>query len=299
MTDSLKRAVHQALLRVLTPLAGLLLELGIGVGEFLTIAKIAYVRAARQQGGDTARTTSRPNATRIAVVTGLTRKDVAQILASNDDDPVVGSRGRHRAERVLSGWWNDPEFQDEFGRPAALPEQGSSKSFASLCERYSGDPRFAAILEELIRVNAVKQSADGRIAALSRTYATVRWDPDGVLELGDELADHCQTLVSNLRNPTHPRISRRIFNLRLDPRFAPMLIRDLEQQLATFSEGVDDAINASQYTLKGRSSVQAVRLGIGLYMFEGKGADPSPDSPEPTSPSQKKGRRKGPRGRAD
>jgi hypothetical protein len=275
VAESLKRAVHQALLRMLVPLASLLLELGIGIGEFLSVAKLAYVRAAGSQARDATGTMLRPNATRIAVVTGLTRKDVASILAAGDDEPAVSHRGRHRAERVLSGWWNDPEFQDEFGRPSVLPEQGAGKSFAALCERYSGDPRFSAILEELIRVHAVKQSADGRIAALSRSYATVRWDPEGVLELGEELAEHCQTLLHNLKNPTSPRLARRVFNARLDPRYAPMLIRDLEQQLTTFGESVDDAVNATQYTVPGEADRQTVKLGIGLYLFEGEGEPPT------------------------
>jgi Family of unknown function (DUF6502) len=289
MTESLKRAVHQALLRMLVPLASLLLELGIGIGDFLSVAKLAYVRAARSQSKDATGAMLRPNATRIAVVTGLTRKDVASILAAGDDEPAVSHRGRHRAERVLSGWWNDPEFQDEFGRAAVLPEQGSAKSFAALCERYSGDPRFSAILDELIRVQAVKQLADGRVAALSRSYATVRWDPDGVLELGEELAEHCQTLLHNLKNPTRPRISRRIFNAQLNPRYAPMLIRDLEAQLTTFGESVDDALNAPQYTVKADAEVDAVKLGIGFYLFEGDGEAPTANQ-RTQSPSR--GRRK-------
>jgi hypothetical protein len=290
VTESLKRAVHQAMLQMLVPLATLLLELGIGIGEFLSVAKLAYVRAARIQARDATGAMLRPNATRIAVVTGLTRKDVARILAAGDDEPAVSQRGRHRAERVLSGWWNDPEYHDEFGRPAVLPEQGTVRSFAALCERYSGDPRFSAILEELIRVRAVKQSADRRIAALSRTYATVRWDPDGVLELGEELAEHCETLLYNLKNPARPRLARRIFNARLDSRYAPMLIRDLEQQLMTFAESVDDALNAPRYTLKADADDRAVRLGMGFYLFEGDGESPSayPSVPFSGSPGRKK-----------
>jgi hypothetical protein len=300
MAESLKRAVHQALLRMLVPLASLLLELGIGIGEFLSVAKLAYVRAARSQARDATGAMLRPNATRIAVVTGLTRRDVASILAAGEDEPTVSHRGRHRAERVLSGWWNDPEFQDEFGRPAVLPEQGSKRSFAALCERYSGDPRFSAILEELIRVQAVKQSADGRVAALSRTYATVRWDPDGVLELGEELAEHCQTLLHNLKNPTRPRMARRIFNAKLDPRYAPMLIRDLEQQLTTFAESADDALNAPQYTVKGDANDRAVRLGIGFYLFEGDGEGPaSKHSVQSSGRARRKKRKKQSRGAAD
>jgi hypothetical protein len=190
---------------------------------------------------------------------------------------------------VLSGWWNDSEFQDEFGRPAVLREHGRGKSFEALCERYSGDPRFSAILEELIRVRAVKKSADGRVAALSRTYATVRWDPEGVLELGEELAEHLQTLLHNLKNPTRPRIARRIFNARLDPRYAPMLIRDLEQQLTTFGESVDDAVNATQYTVAADTGRGTVKLGIGIYLFEGEGDIPKAEFP---TQSLRRGRRR-------
>ncbi len=300
MVEPLKRAVKQALLRMLLPLASLLLELGIGIGEFLSVAKLAYVRAAQSQVNDGPGAMPRPNVTRISVVTGLTRKDVASILAAGGVDLAISPRGRHRAERVLSGWWNDSEFQDEFGRPAVLREQGPGKSFAALCERYSGDPRFSAILEELIRVQAVKQSADGRIAALSRTYATVRWDPEGVLELGEEMGEHCQTLLHNLKNPTRPRIARRIFNARLDPRYAPMLIRDLEQQLTTLVESADDAVNASQYTVPRDEDQRTVKLGIGVYLFEGEGEGPVANSPVNTARSgRKKKHKKQARGAAD
>lgn len=300
MTEPLKRAVHQALLRMLVPLASLLLELGFGIGEFLSVAKLAYVRAARSQVKDATGAMLRPNATRIAVVTGLTRKDVATILAAGEEEPAASHRGRYRAERVLSGWWNDPEFQDEFGRPAVLREQGRELSFAALCERYSGDPRFSAILEELLRVQAVKQLGDGRIVALSRTYATVRWDPDGVLELGEELGEHCQTLLHNLKNPTRPRVARRIFNARLDPRYAPMLIRDLEQQLTTFGESVDDAVNAAQYTVPSDLPDRTVKLGMGFYLFEGEGEGPTEKGRgQPLGRARRKNHKKQTRGSAE
>ena len=50
MSESLKGAVRSAVLRLLHPLARLLLQAGVGVGEFTSLAKIAYVRAAVAQG---------------------------------------------------------------------------------------------------------------------------------------------------------------------------------------------------------------------------------------------------------
>jgi len=283
MSDLLKRAVRDAVLRLLGPLVKLLLDAGIGVGEFMSIVKVAYVREASARGS--AAESRRPNVTRIAVITGLTRIEVAALLQSGDEEPAASDRGRQRAERVLSGWWNDADFHDEQGQPAVLSEKGGRRSFAALCERYGGGPGFAAILDELIRVRAVSRTREGQLRALSRTYATVRWDPEGVAAVGEELADHCATLVQNLRNPTRALLSRRVANTQLDPRYGPMLIRELEERAATLIESMDDALNHPSYTVKPPDSAPAVRLGVGIYLFEDTTEPPS-HSPRPAGERQ-------------
>jgi hypothetical protein len=217
---------------------------------------------------------------------------VTAILAAGEGELPSSDRGRQRAERVLAGWWNDPDFQDEFGRPVPLPERGARRSFAALCERYSGQPQQqarAAIRDELMRVRAVRRMRDGRLEAISRTFATVRWDPQGVLAIGEELADHCEALLRNLQNPTRPRLVRRVINSQLDPRYAPVLIRDLEQQANTMADSMDDALNDPLH--RAMSSDGALRVGIGLYIIEGP-AIAEPDSPETREAPQPNGRRR-------
>jgi hypothetical protein len=268
MTQPLKAAIQAAVLRLLDPLVRWLLEAGMGVGDLLTLTKIAYVRAARDQGLESG-AEQRPNASRIAVVTGLTRGEVASILASGAADRPH-DRGRQRAERVLSGWWNDSEFQDPSGRPAILSVRGNRRSFAALVQRYSGERwRVATILDELLRVKAVRRLASGRLEALSRTYATVRWDPDGVTAFGEQLNEHCATLLHNLKFPARPRYVRRVLNAQLDPRYVPMLLRDLEQQADVLADSVDDALNDPKQTLPGKAGVTGANsVGLALYVFE-------------------------------
>ena len=278
MSESLKTAVRSAVLRILDPLVKWLLEAGVGVGDLVALVKIAYVRAAREQGR-AAGEHRRPNVSRISVVTGLTRLEVTNILAAGATDPVP--RGwRQRAERVLSGWWNDSAFQDELGRPAPLPIRGAKRSFAALVERYSGESwRVATILEELLRVKAVRRLADGRLEAISRSYATVRWDPDGVAAFGEQLGEHCATLVHNLNFPARARYVRRVLNARLDPRYVPMLLRDLEQQAETFADSTDDALNDPKQTVTGHRK-DAASLGIALYVFENDRGDKGEERPQ-------------------
>lgn len=285
---------------MLGPVVRLLLAAGIGVGDFMAMVKVAYVRAARDQGRER-RGEMRPNASRIAVVTGLTRGEVAAMLAEDTDERRTSERGRHRAERVLSGWWNDPDFLSPEGAPAVLPISGSRRSFKELVKRYSNEPRVTPILDELLRVNAVKRLPDGSLKALSRTYATVRWNPDGIASLGEQLAEHCGTLLHNLEHPGQPRLVRRIVNAQLDPLYRPMLVRDIQEQLEAAAESIDDALNDPRATVRPvRGGREAVRLGVAMYVFEEPVIlEPATSADSPQQPATKnRSRRKSGRTRS-
>lgn len=264
MSESLKGAVRSAVLRLLEPLVKLLLDAGVGVGDFMSLVKVAYVKVASERDGKGA---ERPNVGRIAVVTGMNRPEIAAILAKGEAGTSSTEHSRQRAERVLSGWWADSEFQTADGEPAVLRLKGSRRSFEALCRRYSGEYRTAPILEELLRVRAVKRIPEGRIQALSRTYATVRWDPEGIAALGEQLSEHCATLVANLEQPTRPRLARQVLNARLDPRYAPVLIRDIENALRVQADSLHDTLNDRLHSAA--PGTPAMRLGVGIYVFEG------------------------------
>lgn len=265
MSDALKRAVRTALLRLLEPLVRLMIDAGVGVGEFVTLLKVAYVNAAAQESrAVTGRV--RPNISRIAVVSGLTRVEVAAILARGEAQSPPSERGRQRAERVLSGWWTDPEFLTAQGEPEVLRLKGARRSFAALCDRYSGEQRTAPVLDELLRVGAVRQLPDGRLQASSRTCAQVRWDPAGVEAVGEQLRDHCTTLLENLRHPTRARFARQVVNAHLDLRHAPMVIREIERSLQARTDALQETLNDPAHTAP--AGAPALRLGVGVYVFE-------------------------------
>jgi hypothetical protein len=268
VSETLKGAVQVAVLRMLEPLVRLLLTVGIGVGDFLALVKVAYVRVARERARET-RGELRPSPSRIAIVTGLTRAEVAGILAADTDEWRTSERGRQRAERVLLGWWNDSDFQTPTGEPALLSLSGSRRSFKALVARYANEPRPRPILEELLRVKAVRERPDGTLQALSRTYATVRWDSAGIASFGEQMNELCATLLHNLEHPAEPRLVRRIVNAQLDPRYRGMLVRDIQAQVNSVVDSLDDALNHREYTVTPKKGGQeAVCLGIGFYLFE-------------------------------
>lgn len=295
MSESLKSALRIAVLRILEPLAKWLLDAGLGVGDVQSLVKIAFVRAARAHLEGPTGASARPNVSKIAVLTGLTRADVNSILAGPDASQGT-DRGRQRAERVLSGWWNDSDFCDGLGSPSVLPVRGKGRSFASLVDRYGGERLLAgSILDALLRVKAVKQRADGKIQPISRTYATVRWDPEGVIAMGQQVKEHLETLVHNLRAPAQATYVGRVVNAQVDPRYIPMLLRDLQDEAEGLAHSTDTTINSPAYTAKGRGQADAVTLGLSIYVFQkltGSDADEESADREGVEPHRSKAKRR-------
>lgn len=284
----MKAAVNAATLRLLEPLARLLLDARIGIGEFGALARLAYVQAALQETeGSRA---GRVNVSRIAATTGLTRVEVAALLAEQRGAPPRKQRGRVRAERVLQGWWNDREFHDRSGAPARLPRKGARRSFAALVKRHSGDPHNAAtILEELLRSQAVREHPDGTLEALSRTCVNVGWDEEGIEALGEELAEHIETLLYNLKNPDRPRFARRIVFGQLDPHAARVIVPELAEQAEIFLEGAQDALNRPKPPSHKRyGHPPALRFAVALQFFQAPATRPGPRAPgRPETPRKR------------
>ena len=264
MSETLKAAVLRAVLRLLHPLVRLLLEAGVGVGEFHQLAKLAYVRAAQ----DTTPGAS-PNFSRISVLTGIPRGEVAEILRRPEEGPPEAERGAQRAERVLHGWWNDTDYCDDNGEPLKLPLRGSRRSFSTLVKRYAGDPRVLTLLRELLRVKAVRRLPDGQLEVLSRTFATARWDNGGIAIVGERVRDLLDTLVHNLKHPSRPRYTRFVANAQVDPRYVPLLLRDLTQQAEVLADSFQDSISDPNRTIRpSRQTQDAHRLSLGIFITE-------------------------------
>ncbi len=275
MSGDVKSAVSAATLRLLRPLARFLLEARIGIGEFNALARLAYVQAAVQSaaaGGG-----YRVNVSRVAALTGLTRVEVAALLAEERGAPPRQHRGRVRAERVLQGWWNDPEFQDRSGAPERLKRKGPKLSFAALVKRYSGDAHnAAAILDELLHSQAIREREDGTLEALSRTCANVSWDDRGIEAVGEELAEHLETLLYNLKNPGQQRFARRVVCAYLDAYAARVVIPELAEQAEIFLEGAQDVLTRSKYGADSkRASANGLKVAVALQFFQ----EPAQKSP--------------------
>lgn len=145
-------------------LASILLPLGFGLGEFLQTARAAFVAAAADEiraHGD------RVSTSRIAVITGLRRQEVARIRANKDD--AVGTKATQRTARVMDGWFTDGDFADSVGNARALRPTGPH-SFAKLVRKWGGDVPPRAVLRELLAAGMATQDLAGCVVPIRRKF---------------------------------------------------------------------------------------------------------------------------------
>lgn len=134
---------------LLRPLARLFLRFGRGYREYSDLSKAAFVQVASEDYGVHGRPT---NVSRIAAMTGLTRKEISRVRRRIDRGECTYIERRTPVREVIEGWQTNEEFLDANGEPAVLPLAGESGSFRSLIKQYAGDIPEGAMKKELQRI---------------------------------------------------------------------------------------------------------------------------------------------------
>ncbi len=106
-------------------------------------------------------------ASRISVITGLNRKEVARLQDMTVEDNTGEIESFNRAEKVVTAWLHEYPKSNCSVSAIPLPLDGEH-SFASLVKRYSGDMPVRAVLDELIRVGVVRKLDNGDVELVSK-----------------------------------------------------------------------------------------------------------------------------------
>jgi hypothetical protein len=269
MDSNPKAGVVRACRLLLRPIVRLLLRSGVPWRDFAELSKSAYVEVATEEFGIRGRPT---NASRVAILSGLSRREVArqrQIMPRDASD--AGASFLNPAQRILTGWFQDPDYLLANGQPRELPLEGGAPSFAHLCQRYAGDIPATALLKELRKVNAIGAGNADHLRVLQRVYFPAQFDATKALRGGNVLQDIGDTVVHDLLcPPSEPlRFERRAENDRIDARHLPEFRALLEREGQSFLERIDAWLSQHEApdTL-GAPGQRQLRLGVGVYHIQ-------------------------------
>ena len=259
-----QQVLINALFRLLRPLVRILLRHGLSVDAFEEVVRRVYVDVADK---DFAIEGKKQTTSRIGVLTGLNRKEVARLLKEPIADGESIPPAHNRAERVLTSWLRDDDFLDRKGDPLPLTFAGDGPSFSELARRYSGDMPARAVADELLRVGALVESEDGMLSMVSRGYV-----PDARSdELITYLSMHVADLVSTFdHNMTHERAQAHFQRQVIYPSIPVQAAADFRALSARLSQRLLEDLDRwlAEHKSADPESEPTVRLGLGIYEVE-------------------------------
>jgi len=197
MGQNVKEHLRLALRMMLKPLVKLLVSQGVSHGDFSEAAKDVYVEVAIRHFDKSVKV----NQSRIAILTGLTRKEVKNVIdRAMRADPH--SKNHSRPARVLAGWHSAPRFLGPYGVPLEVPYEspvdGGTPSFVDLVKTYSGDMAPRPMLKELMRIGAVVETDKSMLKVLRRDFIPEALSSELVERLGHVAHNFFSTAARNI-----------------------------------------------------------------------------------------------------
>lgn len=263
MVDDSKRQTLGFLGTVLEAVIRLALRTGVTWKEFSDLSKTKFVDVATADFGIRGRPT---NASRVAILTGLDRREVAKLRETPSEAPMKGYQSK--ASQVLSAWHHDPDFLDATGQPVQLAVEGEGATFTALMRRCAPALPVVAMIKELKSAKAIEELGDGRLRVLKRAYLPSHVSTERLRLWSSVLSDVATTIEHNFRrDETIPaRFERRALNLRVDRKSLPEFRELLEREGQALLERLDDWL--ASHEAAGDEHEDGIRLGVGIYHIE-------------------------------
>lgn len=267
MSDSVKTGLLSAYAKLLRPLIRILLKHGVTYAELSEVVKTVYVSVAALEFRVPGKKMSKA---RIAIVTGLTRKEVQRISEIDIREKAGQKTNLSRIGRVLSGWHTDPDFTGPYGMPLELRYDSDvpvDETFVRLVQRYSGDMTPRAMLDELLRVGAVVETDQSWFKVIRREYVPHTLAPDFLERVGRGVHNFVHTIEMNMQK-TGPGKGRFERTVRPDhgikARDLPLFDQYVRHKCQALLEDIDNWLTKLDQPQKHDDIVQT---GVGIYHF--------------------------------
>lgn len=195
--EDIQEHLRRAYRRLLNPLVRILIRNGVTATETGELLRQVFVDAATSEEFQVSG--RRLSDTRVAILTGLSRKEVHRLR--REGMSVRAGTNLSRVGRVIAGWNQDPDFTGPYGLPLVLSFEddpsSDAPSFTELVRRHSGDMAPRAMLDELLRTGLAEIDDENRVRNTGRAYIPTELNPAAVERLGKVLSRLADTLDFN------------------------------------------------------------------------------------------------------
>lgn len=264
--------VGAALVEALEPLVDVCLETGITSPEFESLLRVAFVLRAFEKLPRHARSGRAPTANKVALATGVSWNDVAQIHAGRGPSAakeLMQARERKSsiAARVVQGWTTDARFMTSGGLPLDLPikRNRDRRSFQDLVAKYAPSVHAGATLKEMTRRGLV-QVVDGEIVRYRRSTARLSGlTPAAIAEASRRVKHLGETLYKGLVDETSSHVYDQTEPIKISPEQLALIRPILERRVKAFLRNIEN-----EFSDRKVDGVEDAAFGVGVFSWDAK-----------------------------
>lgn len=234
---------------LLAPLARLMVALGIPFPDFAERLKAYYVEAARIACAD------KPTDSRLSVMTGLQRRDVARLRDFQPQEPRLT-----HLSRLVSLWQTDAAY---LGKP--IPKSGLPPSFEALAWEVRRDVHPRTMLDTLLAAGTIE--VEGETVTLQEpSYQPLAGSEDQMAYLARNIGDHLSAATFNVTSTSAPPFFERAVHYGA---LSPAQVSQLEEQYNEGQVALLEALNKEAAAMKALpSDAPPVRFRAGGYFYQ-------------------------------
>jgi hypothetical protein len=269
MLDSFREKIFAALHEAIKPIARALLRSGISFREFSDVAKAAFVQVATEDYGIRGRPT---NISRVAVMTGLTRKEVKRIRDLGPKSHNSSTSKRNPLSDLLHYWNTDPDYCDADGNPKPLFIDGPTISFSDLVRRCAGDIPPGAMRTELKRLGAISEDENGALIVKTRQYLPNDADNRLLVGINFGLRTLASTISVNGDPDSDSTLPQKFIDSALiNPKELPEIQEKLTNKISAFAIDIDDFLSEHEEDSREVDAENMASVGVGVYFYKDDG----------------------------
>lgn len=218
---------------------------------------------------------------RVAIATGLTRREVAKIARNEGKTQWGVWSNAGLAASVLEAWHTDAKFLAPYGYPRDLKIDGTDEvpTFEDLARRFSTDVPHEILVGELIRVGAARVLEGGQyLRVLKRTYIPTDMTAEMIQIFSQAVRRYIETVDYNLGRGKglEKRFDRMVYpdeGLRLVD--VEIFQQEIREYLETVIQEIDQKSATYPRPVRKRGE-QSVQVGVGIYFYQETTEDKSP-----------------------
>lgn len=272
---ALPEALKTAVITVLRPLVGLLMEHGLHYPWLSSVLKSVFVDVAEKEFrlSDKRQTDSR-----VTLLTGVHRKDVRRLRTQDEAAEGKPPESVYLGAHLVAVWTSDERFLDLQGRPKPLTRlhRGKAPSFEKLVTSISKDIRPRAVLDELLRLGAVEVDDDDRVCLKTDAFIPSKGFDEKAYYLGRNVHDHIAAARHNLQGGDPPLLERSVYYDELSAES----VRELDELAHRESMRVLQIVNRRARELQAADEQAADtrhRINFGVYFYRDQETPESDD----------------------